>query len=443
MKKKAITMLLAACMITNTVCFTAMAEDTKKEETAAEETVQTEEEVTSEPAGDAAAEGENAQTEEAAEEPAAEEPVKFELIRLSTEEDLSKFVKLGDYKGMALEQQVQEISDKYVDTAIDYILSMNPEKLDENTPAELGMTAYISYTGKIDGEEFEGGSSTGYSLELGSHSFIEGFEEGIVGMVRGETKDLNLKFPDDYLSEDVAGKDVVFTVSVLDLYKTPELTDEWVEANNSDVKNVEEFRKFVTEQLEKEADNASASTVKWNAWDQIVADSEILEYPEGDIQMAKDSLDRMTAMTAEQMGVDLDTFLENQGYDKESYEALLTENAQQMVQQNLIVQAIIDAEEIDLTDETTQQLMDQLAANYYVSGMDELAQYYGNFEANSAIALMRVLEFVYDNAEISKTVLKDESVDIDADAPMPETEEEAGAEKEETKEESDAKENAG
>ena len=325
-----------------------------------------------------------------------------------------------------------------MNTAIDYILKRTPEKLDENTPAELGMTAYISYVGKIDGEEFEGGSSDGYSLELGSHSFIDGFEDGVVGMVRGETKDLNLKFPDDYLSEEVAGKEVVFTVSLLDLYRTPELTDEWVVANNQTVKTVDEFRQLIKEGLEVEAQNSASNTAKWNAWDQIAADSEIIEYPEGDIQMAMDSLNRMTEMSAEQMGMTFDEFLEAQGYDQEAYDALLRENAEQMVQQNLIVQAIIDAEGLDLTDETTEQLKTQLATNYYASSMDELAAYYGNYEANSAIAMMRVLEFVYENAEVKSTVIKDESVNIDAEAA--EAAEEAGeeAEKEKTDEEAEA-----
>ena len=154
--------------------------------------------------------------------------------------------------------------------------------------------------------------------------------------------------------------------------------------------------------------------------------------------MAMDSLNRMTEMSAEQMGMTFDEFLEAQGYYQEAYDALLRENAEQMVQQNLIVQAIIDAEGLDLTDETTEQLKTQLATNYYASSMDELAAYYGNYEANSAIAMMRVLEFVYENAEVKSTVIKDESVNIDAEAA--EAAEEAGdeAEKEKTDEEAEA-----
>ena len=126
--------------------------------------------------------------------------------------DPADCVTLGDYKNLTLEKKVEQVTDDDVQNAILSETSVTME--DPDATVQEGDTADIAYVGKIDGEEFDGGSSDSYNLVIGSGTFIDGFEDGVVGMKTGETKDLNLKFPDNYQSTDLAGKDVVFTVTV-------------------------------------------------------------------------------------------------------------------------------------------------------------------------------------------------------------------------------------
>ena len=128
--------------------------------------------------------------------------------------DVDACVTIPEYKGITVEKQVTPVTDEDVDTTITYSLSYSPmEVSDENAKVEEGDTVNIDYTGTVDGEEFDGGSAEDTDLMIGSGQFIEGFESGLVGHVKGDTVELNLTFPEDY-TEDLAGKDVVFTVTI-------------------------------------------------------------------------------------------------------------------------------------------------------------------------------------------------------------------------------------
>ena len=129
------------------------------------------------------------------------------------DEDLpvSECVTLGDYKGITLDKEIQQVTDEDVENSISSNLMATVD--DPEATVQEGDTVDIAFVGKVDGEEFEGGSSDSYNLTIGSNTFIDGFEDGVIGMKQDETKDLNLTFPEDY-TEELAGKDVVFTVTV-------------------------------------------------------------------------------------------------------------------------------------------------------------------------------------------------------------------------------------
>lgn len=175
-------------------------------------------------ASDASSAGSTSSDSTASEEYAS--PSDVDGIPVVDEEvDPAECVTLGDYKKLTLEKKVEQVTDDDVQTAIMAETAVTMD--DPDATVQKGDTADIAYVGKVDGKEFDGGSSDSYNLVIGSGTFIDGFEDGVIGMKTGETKDLNLKFPDSYQSTDLAGKDVVFTVTVNAFTRPAENIDGW------------------------------------------------------------------------------------------------------------------------------------------------------------------------------------------------------------------------
>ena len=151
-------------------------------------------------------------------------------VRLVSVSDVSKYVTIGEYKGLTLDRASVTVTDDDVQAEIDYNLEENGTEVNDGT-VEEGDSVTINFTGTIDGKEFDGGSAEDYDLVIGEGGMIDGFEDGIIGMKKGETKELDLTFPDDYYEESVAGKPVVFKVTLQKFTRPSELNDEWVAAN--------------------------------------------------------------------------------------------------------------------------------------------------------------------------------------------------------------------
>ena len=176
-------------------------------------------------------------------------------------------LKITQYKGVEVSEvdKPEKVTDEDVDAAIQANLQTNATTEEVTDRAvEEGDTATIDFTGKIDGTEFEGGSSTDYPLVIGSGSFIEGFEDSIIGHNIGDTFDWNGKFPDDYSNADYAGKDVTFTITVkgISVEKVPELTDDFVKSVSDKSTTVDEYKKEVKKQLEDEAQATYEDTLR-------------------------------------------------------------------------------------------------------------------------------------------------------------------------------------
>lgn len=151
-------------------------------------------------------------------------------------DDVSKYVTIGEYKGLTLDNTVEAVTDDMVDGRIKEELQNKAEEVTEGS-VQNGDVVTINYVGTKDGVAFDGGTANNYELTIGSGTFIDGFEDGIIGMKKGETKDLDLTFPEEYSSEELAGQEVVFKVTLQSFKRAPELTDTWV-AKNTDCKSV-------------------------------------------------------------------------------------------------------------------------------------------------------------------------------------------------------------
>lgn len=315
--------------------------------------------------------------------------------------DVDACVTIPEYKGITVEKQVTPVTDEDVDTTITYSLSYSPmEVSDENAKVEEGDTVNIDYTGTVDGEEFDGGSAEDTDLMIGSGQFIEGFESGLVGHVKGDTVKLNLTFPEDY-TEDLAGKDVVFTVTI-NAIKRPltEITEEWVQAN-SDCKTIEEYRESVRKDLEEYNNNLAEENLQTQAWQQVVTDSTVNEYPEELMEYGRSVFEDQVTSNAQASGQTLEEFVEAQGMTQEEYEEQKEEYSKNIVAQMLVMKAITDAENFTEEDEEYQEILDAYLAQYGLEE-DEFYEQNGKQNVYQSIMLQRVCQLIMDEANIEE-----------------------------------------
>ena len=320
--------------------------------------------------------------------------------RLVSVKDVSKYVTIGEYKGLELTRTSQSVTDDDVQAEINYNLEDNGTEVKDGT-VENGDTVTINFTGTIGGKEFDGGSAEDYELVVGDGEMIDGFEDGIVGMKSGETKELDLTFPDDYYEESVAGKAVVFKVTLQKFTRPAELTDEWV-AENTEYKTVDEYRAAVKTQLEDTAVQTADYELYSDAWNEVQAASEIKDYPKEDVDAAKKSYQELNEKYVKDAGMEMADFLKSQGMSEEDYESECQQYAESKVEQNLIVQGIMDAEGLSIDDEETQKLKDDLIEEYGFASIDEMIETYGEQEVNESLALLRVERFIVDNANVTE-----------------------------------------
>lgn len=381
MKKKAVAAMLIMCMAVSAAAC-GKSSDTEKTTTETTDTKDSE---------DSEKDSTDTDTKEVA---------SSEGKRLVSVKDVSKYVTIGEYKGLELTRTSQTVTDDDVQAEINYDLEDNGTEVQDGT-VENGDTVTINFTGTIDGKEFDGGSAEDYELVVGDGEMIDGFEDGIVGMKSGETKELDLTFPDDYYEESVAGKAVVFKVTLQKFTRPAELTDEWV-AENTEYKTVDEYREAVKKQLEDTAVQTADYGLYSDAWNKVQAASEIKDYPKEDVDAAKKSYQELNEKYVKDAGMEMADFLESQGMSEEDYESECQQYAESKVEQNLIVQGIMDAEGLSIDDEETQNLKDDLIEEYGFASIDEMIETYGEQEVNESLALLRVERFIVENATVTE-----------------------------------------
>ncbi len=259
-------------------------------------------------------------------------------------------VKIGNYKGIKINKYEYTVTDADVDAEIDGVRERVAEKVEiEDRTAQMKDTANIDFVGKLNGKEFEGGSGKAFDLTLGSHQFIPGFEEQVVGMKKGETKDLEVTFPEDYQAEDLKGKKAVFTVTLNKITgsKLPALDEEFAKKMGSD--SVEAYKAKVRERLEKNAENRSRNETE-NAIITEIAKTATAEIPDAMVEAQEDySLQKMEYNLMYQ-GIKLDDYLSYLGTTREEYKKNFEEEARRNVLQQLVVEKIIQLENIKASE---------------------------------------------------------------------------------------------
>lgn len=289
-------------------------------------------------------------------------------------------LKISMYKGVEVEEveKPEEVTDEDVENTINATLQSNATiKEITDRAVESGDTATIDFVGKMDGEEFDGGSSTDYPLEIGSGQFIEGFEDSVIGHEIGETYDWNGKFPDNYGNTDLAGKDVVFTITVKSISQTevPELTDDFVKQVSEESTNVKEYKEEVKNQLEEDNEQNYEDSLTQEAWDKVLENTEVKKYPEDEVKEFCDSLIEQYKTAAEYYGQEYEDFIETQmGTTVEDFEQQVEDVAKENIKQKMATEAIADKEKIKLDDETYEKELKELADLYGYTDVDSLKE---------------------------------------------------------------------
>ena len=226
-----------------------------------------------------------------------------------------EYVTLGDYKGLEVVSTVQSIGDEEVDSYIEYMLSSTSGELEEVTDRDVienGDVANIDYVGKKDGVAFDGGTAEGYDLGIGSGSFIPGFEEGLVGVKKGETVDIELTFPENYHAPDLAGAEVVFTVTVNGIYKEikPEFNDAFVaELAIENVSTMEEYRSYLKNMMEENEKQYALQDVQTQLLAMVTENATVSGTPQELVdRFYQVNINNMT-YNAMMYGMDLQTFV--------------------------------------------------------------------------------------------------------------------------------------
>ena len=314
--------------------------------------------------------------------------------------NVADYVTLGEYKGIEVSVDAPVVTDEYLDSYIDYVLQSNMVTTEiTDRPVEEGDIVNIDYEGKIDGVAFDGGTAQGYDLTIGSGTFIDGFEDGLIGAETGETVDVNVTFPENYQGEEVAGKDAVFTVTVnsISVETLPELTDEFVQGLDVGVNTVEEYRQYAYDLLMEEEQATHDSNAEIAVLEAVMAGSQIQDPPEDMTNRYYNRIiDNMTYY-ASLYGYDLETFLSMQGTSEDA----IRESAAQAGQEIIVMQAIADAEGLSVTDE---ELDAEIETNAGSLGYDDVEEYRASLDVEGYREYMmseKVLNFLLENAVVT------------------------------------------
>lgn len=345
--------------------------------------------------------------------------------RLVSVKDVDKYITIGEYKGIQLDKTVAEITEEEVDAQISNDLKNKAEEVtDKNGTVENGDLVTINFVGTKDGETFDGGTANNYDLTIGEGMMIDGFEDGIIGMKKGETKEVPLTFPEDYYEPSMAGADVVFKITLQNFRRTPELSEEWVAAN-TDYKTLEEYREGTRKTLAEAAEQSAQNNLQNTAWGTVIGNCEVKEYPQDDIDNAVAEYKKLNEEYAAQGDMDLEKFVESQGLTMEAFEEQCQQYAETKVKQNLVVQGIMDKEGLTLEDEESLKIQNQLIEQFGVKDLADLVDQYGQVAVDESIGILRVTDFIVDQAEIKDMVANGDTVGVDGEAGAEDAEEEA------------------
>ncbi|WP_020059989.1 trigger factor [Bacillus sp. 123MFChir2] len=310
-------------------------------------------------------------------------------------------VKLGEYKGLTVEKEDATVTDEDVENELTSLQERQAELVvKEDGTVENGDTAVIDFEGFVDGEAFEGGKGENYSLAIGSNTFIPGFEEQLVGLKAGEQKEVEVSFPEEYHAAELAGKPATFKVTVheIKVKELPALDDEFAKDANEEVATLDELKAKIRENLEVSKKQEAEHKVRDEVVEKAAANAEI-DIPEAMIETELDRMVREFEQRLSYQGMNLELYYQFTGTDEEKLKGQMKEDAAKRVTTNLVLEAIIEAEKIEATDEEVNAEVEKMAEMYNMP-VDAVKQALGNVEGvKEELQVRKAVDFLVDNSK--------------------------------------------
>ena len=326
-------------------------------------------------------------------------------LKFSIEVFVRPDVELGDYKNLEVEITSQQLTDQMVDDRIREDQEKASRTIDvEDRPVADGDTVNLDYAGTVDGVAFDGGTAQGQTLTIGSHSFIDGFEEQMIGMQIGEEKDLQVRFPDTYHSKELEGKDAVFHVKVngIQQVEKPELDDEFA-ADISEFNTFEEYKADIVRQLQERIDRNNKVTLE-NALVQKAVENAKVDIPPVMIDDQADYLVRNMELQMSYQGLKMEDYLRYTGMTRDDLKTQQRPEAENRVKTDLVIAAIRKAEDIKPTEEDIEKAIADQAESYGEDLEDfkkNLTESQKQYLEDSA-AVQKVLDLMKSTAKVTE-----------------------------------------
>ncbi|WP_088718141.1 trigger factor [Streptococcus mutans] len=311
-------------------------------------------------------------------------------------------VKLGDYKNLEVSvEESKEVTDAEVDEKIERERNNLAELVLKEDAAVEGDTVVIDFVGSVDGVEFDGGKGDNFSLELGSGQFIPGFEDQLVGKKAGETVKVNVTFPEDYQSADLAGKDATFVTTIHEVKakEVPELDDELAKDIDEEVETLDELKAKYRKELEATKETAYNDAVEAAAIDLAVANAEIVELPE---EMIHDEVQRAMQEfmgNMQRQGISSEMYFQLTGTTEEDLRKQYEADADKRVKTNLVIEAVAKAEDFEATDEEIEKEISDLATEYKMEA-EQVRSLLSPDMLKHDIAMKKAVNVITDSAKV-------------------------------------------
>ncbi|MDG5470985.1 trigger factor [Jeotgalibacillus sp. ET6] len=312
-------------------------------------------------------------------------------------------VKLGEYKGLEVEKMETEVTEDDVAAELKTLQERQAELVvKEEGAIENGDTVTLDFEGFVDGEAFEGGQAENYSLEIGSGSFIPGFEEQLVGLSAGEEKDVEVSFPEEYHAEELAGKPAVFKVKVHEIKakELPSLDDEFAkETDDEEVETLDQLKEKTRARLEEEKKNTSEAALRDSLLEQASQNAEI-DVPEAMITTEVDRMLQEFEQRLSSQGMNLELYFQFSGQDEEALRGQMKEDAAKRVRTNLTLEAIAEAENITVTEEDVENELSKMTEQFGMSVEQIKTALGGSTEVlENDLKMQKAIDFLVDNSQ--------------------------------------------
>lgn len=331
-------------------------------------------------------------------------------------------VKLGTYLGVEVTKADISVSDEELEAELEKERNKNARTVTvTDRPVQMGDTAVIDFEGFVDGTPFDGGKGENHSLEIGSHSFIDTFEDQLIGKNAGDDVEVNVTFPEQYQAAELAGKPALFKVKINEIKakETPELDDEFAQ-DVSEFDTLAEYKEDILKRLTGQKENEAKRTKEDEAIQQIIDNSE-MEIPEAMLETQCENMVNEFAQRISQSGLSMEQYMQFSGMTVDKLKEQVRPEAETRIKSSLVLEQIAKAENIEVSEEEIHAELEKMAASYGME-VDKLKEYMGDTEKESMkrdIAVTKAVDLIMENArEVEKAKTKNEN-----DADDKETEE--------------------